>query len=420
MAIARVVRLAALALFLIGHGEGWAQSGRVRAVVTAGEPAPGGGTFEHFSIESLPIIVPINSRGEVAFFATLLRGPAGEGIFLTSAGRIVKVAVEGDAVPGGGTLSGFGRHPIPTLNEMGTVAFAAAVTGGKTVEGIFSVSRGRLRMVASAGAPAPGFPSGTLANLDLPSLNDHGDIAFAATVRRGRETLEAIYLHAGGRLQKVAGQGDAAPAGGTFAAFGAPALNNRGMVAFGAVVEGRAVPGGIFIAAGGQVKMVLGAGEITPLGGIFTKFSERLAFNDAGTVAFHAQMKDARARSAIVMRAGGQTRSVAALGDPAPGGGVFSNFGLWPALAADDTVGFTASVDGGPSAVGVFTSGRHGTSRLAGVGDAAPGGGTFVTLTLYPAVEISPGGGTVAFAAAPSATGEGVEGLYLAERQPAP
>jgi hypothetical protein len=108
-------------------------------------------------------------------------------------------------------------------------------------------------------------------------------------------------------------------------------------------------------------------------------------------------------------------RSVAAIGDRAPDGGTFSNFGPWPALAADGTIGFTASVDGGASGLGVFVSGPGGSARLAGVGDTAPGGGTLVTLTLYPVVSMS-AGGTVTFAAAPSATGEGVEGLYLAER----
>ncbi|PWU19783.1 MAG: hypothetical protein C5B48_13185 [Candidatus Rokuibacteriota bacterium] len=391
------------------------QPSSLRAVVTAKQPAPGGGIFEHFSIESLPIVAPINRKGQVAFFATLLRGAAGEGIFLSSGARITKVAQEGDRVPGGGAISGFGRHPIPALNESGTVAFAAAVTSGKTVEGIFLASQGRLQVIALAGAPAPGFPSGTLANLDAPSLNDRGDIAFVATVRRGRETSEAIYLHSRNKLLKVVGQGDAAPAGGTFAGFGPPSLNNRGVIAFGAVVEGRGVPGGIFIAEAGQVRMVLGAGEDTPLGGIFAKFSERVTLNDAGTVAFQAQLKSAPVQAAIVTLADGRPRSVAALGDTAPGGGTFSSFGLWPAVAADGTVGFTASVDGGTSPAGIFVSGSAGITRLASLGDGAPGGGTLVTFTLYPAISIS-AAGAVTFAAAPSAIGEGVEGLYVVER----
>src|SRR6266849_7405924 len=119
---------AGLALVSLGvaasvHGE----SVSLRQVVAAGQPAPGGGTFEHFSIESQPVVAPVNARGEIAFFATLLRGPAAEGLFLASGPRIDKVALEGDRAPGGGRLSGFGRHPIPAINRSGSVAFAAAV-----------------------------------------------------------------------------------------------------------------------------------------------------------------------------------------------------------------------------------------------------------------------------------------------------
>src|SRR5206468_3548966 len=204
----------------------------IRQVAVAGQAAPGGGSFEHFSIEWLPVVAPVNDRGQVAFFATLLRSAASEGIFLASGSSITKIAVDGDRAPGGGTLSGFGKHPIPALNARGTVAFAAAVAGGTTVEGIFLWSRGRLRSVARAGGPAPGIPSGTLSALDAPALNDRGDVAFLATVRRGRESVEAVYLRTGRALTKVVAQGDAAPAGGTFAGFGPPTLNTGGTLAF--------------------------------------------------------------------------------------------------------------------------------------------------------------------------------------------
>jgi hypothetical protein len=128
---------------------------------------PGCGTFERFSVESQPVIAPPNARGDVAFFASLLRGAGAEGLFLTGARGIVKVAAEGDQAPGGGSLSGFGRHPIPSVNAEGNVVFAAAVSKGRTVEGIFESSRGTLRAVAVAGQPAPGIPSGTFASLDF-------------------------------------------------------------------------------------------------------------------------------------------------------------------------------------------------------------------------------------------------------------
>jgi hypothetical protein len=85
-----------------------AETPGIQRVATAGQSAPGGGTFERFSVESLPIVAPVNAKGQIAFFATVLRGPAPEGIFLATGRRIVKVVAEGDAAPGGGTLSGLG------------------------------------------------------------------------------------------------------------------------------------------------------------------------------------------------------------------------------------------------------------------------------------------------------------------------
>ena len=390
-----------------------ADSSLVRRVAVTGQAAPGGGTLERFSVEALPVVAPVNSRGQIAFFATILRGRASEGFFLSTGPRIAKIAAEGDAAPGGGTFSGFGRHPVPALNETGDVAFAAAVSGGKTVEGIFMVRLNRFRAVAVAGSAAPGIASGTFANLDAPALNNRGDVAFLATIRRGRESVEAIYLASGGKLSKIVAQGDAAPAGGTFAGFGVPALNNVGRVAFAAVVEGRTVPGGVFVADCAGIRMLVGAGEESPIGGIFAKFSERVALNDSGAVAFTAVLKDAAAAQAIFVVEGGRPRKVVALGDGVDGSGVFSHFGLWPALSASGAVGFTASIDRGAAEVAAFISSPKGLVRIGAIGDPLPGGGTLSSFGLYPVLSLSPSGGAT-FATAPTATGEGIEGIFFA------
>src|SRR5207244_12536384 len=109
--------------------------------------------------------------------------------------------------------SGFGRHPVPALNAHGRLAFAAAVARGKTAEGIFLATGRTVKTVAVTGGAAPGVPSGVLASVDAPSLNDRGDVAFLATVRRGRESLEAIYLASAGTRPKVVATRDARPAG---------------------------------------------------------------------------------------------------------------------------------------------------------------------------------------------------------------
>jgi hypothetical protein len=390
----------------------------LRSLARTGDAVPGGGSFDRFGQEALPIVAPVNAKGDVAFFATLSRGVSDEGIFLQRAGRIVTVAREGDRVAGVGQLSGFGKHPTPALNDAGTVAFAAAVTGGRAVEGIFTWSAGRLRAIATTGTPVPGMPSTVLAGVDAPTINARGDVVFLATVRRGRESSEAILASRGGVLRKVVAQGDPAPAGGIFATFGSPALNASGSVAFAAVVEGKSVPGGIFVVSRDRIEMAVAAGAETPIGGIFAKFSERIAYNDSGAIAFHGILKFAPVGAAIFVVENGRPRAVAQLGDTAPDGGTIAHFGLWPAIDSAGAAIFASSIEGGPTSVAILQADGTGLTRIAGVGDPLPGGGRIASFTLYPVVSVGPRG-HVSFAVAPTASSEGPEGLFAAQPAPA-
>jgi hypothetical protein len=273
-----------------------------------------------------------------------------------------------------------------------------------------------LRPVVLTGRAAPGMAPGTIAAVDAPALNDHGDLAFLASVRRGRETVEAVYTVIAGRLVKVVAQGDPAPAGGSFAGFGPPVINNRRRVAFAAVVEGRAVPGGVFAANGATVRMLTGAGSESPIGGIFVRFSERIALNDAGAVAFTAVLKNAEAEQGVFVVRDDHVRKIVALGDAAPGGGTFSHFSLWPALAADGTVAFAAALDASAVQVAVFLTSPPGTVRVAALGDDLGGGRRLGSFGLYPAVSLSPARG-VTFATTPGSE-TGAEGLFFVAPTP--
>jgi hypothetical protein len=222
-----------------------------------------------------------------------------------------------------------------------------------------------------------------------------------------------VLLFTEGRLQKIVARGDPAPAGGTFGGFGPPALTRDRTVAFAAAVEGKAVPGGIFVASSGRLRMVLAAGDETPIGGIFAKFSERLGLSDHGAIAFHGLLKAAPVAAAIFVIDDARARVVAQLGAAAPGGGTFSNFGLWPGMSGSGSIGFAASVDGGPSPVIVVRTGRDGLQRVVGVGEAWPNGARIASLTRLPVVSLGDAG-AVSFAVAPTATGGGPEGVFLA------
>src|ERR1700730_9635517 len=214
------------------------ETGVLRAVVRSGLAAPGGGRFDRFDVTSQPIVAPVNARGQVAFYATVLHAPAREGIFLADGGHLTKVAAFGDNLPGGGTLAGFGTHPLPALNSAGHVAFGAHVAGGRATEGIFLAGADGLQAIALAGDDAPGVPLGVLVGFNAPALNDNDELAFVADVRRGRDVLDVLYFWNGRRLQRLAAAGRfrapqcRAPASRT-GASGRAAARNRSPAASG-------------------------------------------------------------------------------------------------------------------------------------------------------------------------------------------
>src|ERR1700680_4467193 len=326
----------------------------LRLVVSSGQAAPGGGSFNRFDVSSQPIVAPVNSRGQVAFYASVARAKATEGIFLATASRITKAAAVGDAVPGGGVLSEFARHPLPALNDAGKIAFGATVAGARATEGIFLAADDRLKAIALSGTDAPSVRNGTFVEFDTPVLNNRDEIAFVGTVRRGRETLQVLYLYSGGVLRKLVAGGDPAPRGGSFDRFGLPVINNKGVVAFPAILEQGAVLGGIFVAGARELRLLVGAGEIGPGGAMLVRFSERAAIDDEDNVAFVAHLGSGTSAEAVLVANASGLTQLAIVGENAPGGGRFAAFGPWPNFGPSATVAFVAAVDDGPGPLGIY------------------------------------------------------------------
>src|SRR5437763_9127008 len=206
--------------------------GGLRAVVRSGLPAPGGGRFDRFDVTGQPIAAPVNARGQVAFYATVLRSPAREGIFVAEGGQLTKLAAFGDSLPGGGRLAEFGAHPLPSLNAAGHIAFTAHIAGGRATEGVFLAGPDTLQAIALAGDDAPGIPGGVFVGFDAPALNDNDELAFVVNVRRGRDALDVLYFWNGRRLQRIVAEGDRLlRIGGTMDKIGGAALENTGDLA---------------------------------------------------------------------------------------------------------------------------------------------------------------------------------------------
>jgi len=366
----------------------------MRLVVTSGQAAPTGGSFDRFDIASQPIVAPVNVRGHVAFYASVIRSKTAEGIFLATGQHFIKVAAVGDAVPGGGKLSEFAKHPIPALNDSDKVAFGAAVAGAHATEGVFVASEGSLQVIALSGTDTPGIPTGTFLEFDSPAINNRDEVAFVATVRRGRETLQALYLYSNGKLRKLVVEGDPTPRGGTFDKFGVPAINNKGVIAFPAVLDHATVLGGIFLAGTRDLRLLLSVGELEPNGAMLVRFSERVAINDEDNIALgaHLRLSNDNKEAVLLVTPDGPSE-IATVGERAPGGGTFSAFGPWPSLGSDNMVVFMAGIEAGPGPLALYAAGSLGLRRIAMVGDHLANGKVLQAFALNPVASAASNGG---------------------------
>jgi hypothetical protein len=369
----------------------------------ADEPVGINGSFDRFGLQVQTMVLASNNRGETAFYATIRRSQSEEGMFLAKAdGKFTPIAVAGDPVPdqAGQLIAGFGERPAPVMNDEGNVAFIATLAGGRGAAGVFLASEGRLRTIASSGMKAPVILGGigVFAEFEAVSLNSRGDVAFVAWVRHGRETIEVVYVArkvgAVHQLTKVAASGEPAPGGGFFAGFGAPVVNNKGDIAFPAVVKLGPALGAIFVVpADAPAHLFLGTGDPAPTGGIFARFSERIGFDDSGRVAFGAFINGRGPDFGIFVADGADRRAVAARGQPAPGGGAYSSFGAWPAMSQTGELAFVAATDQGQAFDGVFLMNAAGkVTRVVAPGDPLMDGGKLASLGFYPTVAVASDG----------------------------
>ncbi|HME26548.1 MAG TPA: choice-of-anchor tandem repeat NxxGxxAF-containing protein [Acetobacteraceae bacterium] len=370
------------------------ETGALRAVVRSGLAAPGGGRFDRFDVTAQPIVAPVNARGQVAFYATVLHAPAREGIFLTEAGHVTKVAAFGDGLPGGGTLAEFGAHPLPSLNSAGHVAFDAQIAGGRATDGIFLAGADGLQAIALAGDDAPGVAAGVLVGFDAPALNDNDELAFVAEVRRGRDTLDVLYFWNGQRLQRLVAEGDRLlRIGGTMDKIGEPALNNSGVIAFPAAIFKGPALGGIFVAGARDLRLLVGSGDRAPSGAIIQRFSERVAIDDEDGIAFGAYLGEDGVTREAVLRTGPEgLAEIAVEGAPAPGGGRYAGFGPWPTVGPSGVTAFVAALDGGPGPLAAFAGAAGDIRRVATMGETLPQGGSIGRFALNGVAVAGPGG----------------------------
>ena len=166
--------------------------------------------------------------------------------------------------------------------------------------------------------------------------------------------------------------GQPAPGGGTFTEFSDPALNGRGDLAFAALSTGSQAA--VYLWNGTGTTVLAKRGQPAPSGGVFTVFND-VVLNDRQTVVFLGRTTDRAAHQGLYLARAGTIAPIIVTGQPAPPGGVFSDFAN-PTINAADVVAFVGRMTGGGQE-GIFSATEGGITPLVLSGQPAPTGGKF-------------------------------------------
>jgi hypothetical protein len=173
------------------------------------------------------------------------------------------------------------------------------------------------------------------------------------------------------------------------------AINTSGTVAFTATFNGTR---GLWVGSagsGGAIKTAM-VGDLVSTGDALSSvFQFHSGINNAGQVLFVGNTSVGR--GLFVVTPGSTPVKVVQVGDAAPGGGTFLGFGNTPMPAFNNSgqVAFLATTSGGPGG-GVYlatpSGGGYSIEAIALNGTGTPAGGTFVLTTPRPDVVLNDGG----------------------------
>jgi hypothetical protein len=245
-----------------------------------------------------------------------------------------------------------------------------------------------IRLLVRTGDRAP--DGGTFTALADPALNDRGDIAFGAQTTV-REAAQALYLRRDDRITTLVAAGRRVSTGGTLRTLGDVVLNNRGTVIFLGRTTDRAARLGIYAARNAAVIPIVVTGQPAPSGGVFTDFANP-TINDHDVIAFVGRTNGTGQEGIFTNIEGSSTIAVMG-GSPAPTGGLFQFFlDGSPALNNRGQIAFVAATTE-RSTQGVYVLSEGRVASVVTTDDTAPVGGPFTEFGFVSLTD----GGTVGF-----------------------
>lgn len=359
-------------------------------VFARGQKVPGGAETFGFTFQA-----SLNDMGRVAFSA-FLQGGSRAGWFLGSGtAPPMKIVLEGEATPSGGTFGLAGEPVRAEINNSDQVAFVADILGPNGVGAFLWTLGGGVRSIANTNDTLPEGANPVVRTF-LPGASDD-QLVFFAFKAGGRRAVFTKSLNADGSITRLVGEGDAAPGIGGALWFIAPnfgLINDSEEVAFRSFVIGGSVypADGIFTYKPGVgLRKVVAAGDPAP-GTAAGKFASDPAgsfmftgapparINSRGQVAFIGFTNRSQNQLGIFIGSADRgVQKVAHTGDPSPLGGTFVNFASDPSLNDAGHVAFQ-SVSQVPSGVQIqalfLGSGIFSPAKIVAQGDPGPFGST--------------------------------------------
>lgn len=195
------------------------------------------------------------------------------------------------------TGSRFSSLNAPSVNDSGDVAFAASVftsLPSPQGQGVWKTSSGQLSLVAAGFEPLPGTPAGSgffgLANSGV-FINELGDVAFHA--KWNAVNWEGIWVTQNAQLTLAARNGSASPSGFSYSTFSSATFNDLGEVAFRATLNsGTQISPGVYAGKPGALRSIIRIGEQIPdlPAGHVLYLPSVVQTNRNGTVSLYGEM----------------------------------------------------------------------------------------------------------------------------------
>jgi hypothetical protein len=360
-------------------------------VVFARNQSVPGGTTETFLTT---IQASLNDSGDVAFLAQLQSGSAPFGWFLGSGAALpIKIALQGEATPVGGTYGLAGMLTPAQINSVSQVAFQADVLGPNTTGAFRWTPGGGTVSIVNTNDTLPAGANPIIRTF-MPGASDDRFV-FRAFKAGGRSIAFTEPIKpGGGKTTRIVGEGDSAPGIGG-ALYGVSAdismINDNEEMAFATnrVIGASVYPAGVIfthkpgvglqkVAATGDTAPGIGGGTFVSFGPVQTPPSQ---LNSQGQVAFFANIAgsagNASRNGVFIGSVSGVVQAVARMGDVSPIGGAFANItNADISLNESGQVTFHAISQSGITQTPAIFTGSVTASpvKVVARGDAGPGG----------------------------------------------